>query len=122
MLFGLVCILYFSFFPEYRRQGGENASATFYLFLGFFEYAVYKFEVQFAHPCGATLGGVGQAAVEVEGCAYGYLHAVLEVWLQTLHELFLFWCAQGYPNDVRTILFYHLCNAGLVEAIDGAEG
>ena len=67
------------------------------------------------------MGCVGQAAVEVEGCAYGYLHSLLEVWLQTLHELFLLGSTKGYPNDVGTVLFNHLGNAGIVKLFDGAE-
>lgn len=65
---------------------------------------------------------IGKAAVEVEGCANGYLHAVLEVWLQAVHELFLLWRAKGYPYDVGAVLLYHLGNAMVVEFFDGAEG
>lgn len=117
----LIVLLYFPLFVEYCRQGGDDAPTTLYLFLGLFEYAMHKFKVQFAHPCGATLWCVGKTAVEIKGCAYGYLHAVLEVWLQALHELFLLWRAKGYPNDVGTVLFYHTGDAGVVKTIDGAE-
>lgn len=78
--------------------------------------------MELAHPCGATLWGVAEAAVEVEGCADGYLHAVLEMWLQAVHECLLFGRAKGYPDYVGSILLYHLGYAGVVELVDGAEG
>ena len=115
-------VFYFSLFIENRRQGCHNSPAAFYLFLGLCDDAVHKFKVQFAHPCRATLWRVGEAAIEIEGCANGYLHAVREVWLQALHELFLLWCAKCYLNDVGAILFYNAGYAGVIELFDGAEG
>lgn len=67
------------------------------------------------------MGRIGQTAVEVKGCADGYLHSVLEVWLQTVHELLLLGGAKGNPNDVGTVLFNHSGYAGVVELIDSAE-
>ena len=78
--------------------------------------------MQFAHPRRATLWCVAQSAVEVEGGANGYLYAVCEVWLQAIHKDFLLGCAKGYPNDVGTVLLYHLGDAGIVELVNGAEG
>lgn len=117
-----VLLLNLPLFVEYRRQGGHNAPTALNLFLGFLDDAVHELKVQFAHPGRATLWSVGQAAIEIKGCSNGYLHSVLEVWLQALHELFLLWCAKGYPNNVGTVLLNHAGNAGVVELIDSAEG
>ena len=113
--------LYSCLFVEDGGQRGDNVPATSDLFLGFFEYAVHELEMHPAHPLGATLRSVAQAAVEVEGCADGNHNALLEMWLQTVHEYLLLGCSQSYPYDVGSVALYLLGYAGIVELVDGAE-
>lgn len=119
MLFLL--LFHFPLFPEYPGQGGQNTPTAFYLFPGLLEDAVHELEVQFAHPGGAALRRIGQATVEIEGGADCYLHSVLEVWLQAAHKLFLLGGAESNPDDLCSVLFYHLCYAFVVEILDIAE-
>ena len=112
----------FYLFAQYCGQRCGYVPTTSDLFFWLFEYAMYEFEMHLAHPFGASLWGVAQAAIEIEGGANGYHHSLLQVWFQTIHEYLLLWCAKGYPNDVCSVLFYCLCNAFVIELVNGAKG
>ena len=100
--------LYVCLFVEYGGQCGYNVPTAFYLFLGLFEYAMYELEVYLTHPFGATLWGVAEATVKIEGCANGYHHSLLQVGLQAVHEYLLLGRAKGYPHYVGAVALYLL--------------
>lgn len=64
---------------------------------------------------------LARTAVELEGCTHGNLHTSFQIRIQSSHELLLLRRTQSHPDDVGTIVLYHLGNGRIVELLHTEE-
>ena len=86
---------------------------------GLGEEAPGEFEVE-ADEEGGSAADV--AAVEIEDSADAEHDAAAEVGAEELHELLLLGGAEGYPDDIHSLLFQRGGDGGVVEILHCAEG
>ncbi len=107
------------FFLINPRQGGDDIPTTLELLAGLGDEAPGEFKVEADEEGG---GAADVAAVEIEHGADAEHDAAAEVGAEALHELLLLGGAEGYPDDIRPLLFQGGCDGGVIEILYSAEG